>query len=108
MKINELLREDAKSDQFILQQRSGVGSKAKWVNMTADLVTRDEAQEFLDAAYDPDEHDFEERAIATDGSEILHPSKKRNAKPEGKNVLARDASPEVHKRNDEFFKKYLG
>jgi len=43
------------------------------------------------------------RALGVDTNETLY----RADKPDLKSTLARHAPPEVHKRNEDFFKKYL-
>lgn len=96
----QAVSESATTAMFTLQQR--VGKAAQWEDLTSEKVTGKEAQEFLDADQD---NDIEQRAISTDGQVMLKPSQRK--RPAGKDVLARDASPEVHKRNREFFDKHL-
>lgn len=86
---------------FTLQQRE---RGKKWEDLSTEKFTGKEAQEFLDADPEP-ERDVEFRAISIDAETVLKPTPKR--RPRGKDVLARDASPEVHKRNREFFDKHL-
>lgn len=88
--------------KFVLQQRWQGG---KWEELDDALFSRADAQEFLDNSPETDA-DVEERAVSTDGKEILRP-KKKDAGPHGKDVLARDASPEVHQRNADFFDKHI-
>jgi hypothetical protein len=85
---------------FTLQVRHDNG---KWEDV-GDGLLRHEAQDMLDDDIDA-EVGVEYRAISFDKKEVLRP--KRKAQPKGKDVLARDASPEVHRRNAEFFKKHL-
>ena len=85
---------------FTLQVRHDSG---KWEDV-GDGLLRHEAQEMLDDGID-DEVGVEYRAVSFDKKEVLRP--KRKAQPKGKDVLARDASPEVHKRNADFFDKHL-
>jgi len=92
---------EATEPKFVLQQRWKSG---KWEELDDSLLSREEAQEFLDKSPETDS-DVEERAISTDGKTILKPNKK--PVPKSKDVLAKDASPGVHKRNREFFDKYL-
>ena len=94
---------EANEPKFVLQQRWKGGA---WEELDDGLHTRDDAQEFLDNSPGEEDVDVEERAISTDGKEILKPKKKASA-PSGKDTLARDASPEVHKRNADFFDKNL-
>jgi hypothetical protein len=85
---------------FTLQVRHDNG---KWEDV-GDGLLRHEAQDMLDDDIDA-EVGVEYRAISFDKKEVLRP--KRKAQPKGKDVLARNASPEVHQRNAEFFKKHL-
>lgn len=94
---------EANEPKFVLQQRWKGG---QWEELDDALFSREEAQQFLDDSPGEEDLDVEERAISTDGKEILRP-KKKDTGPKGKDVLARDASPEVHKRNADFFDKNL-
>ena len=88
---------------FKLQQRSGNG---KWEDLSDEVMSGPEAQEFLDSSPETDPG-VEERAVCVDpkNKTVLHP--KGKVVPKGKDVLSKDASPAVHKRNREFFDKYL-
>jgi len=96
MKLTELFEAEKK---FILQQRDG----KEWKKLADELYTHDEAQEFLNASKNDDPR-VKERAVSVDGKTTLHPHLKN---PKTKDVLARHASKEVHKRNADFFDKYL-
>lgn len=92
---------ESKEMMFKVQQRDD--SHSKWEDLADELYTKEEAQEFLDTS-DSDDFRVEERAISTDGKVILRPTPKNK---KTKDVLARNASPEVHKRNKDFFDKHL-
>lgn len=99
MKIAELF--ETADVKFKVQQRDDVHTE--WEDLADELYSRAEAQEFLDTA-EIDDPKVEERAISVDGKIKLYP-KLKNKKT--KDVLARHASPEVHKRNKDFFDKHL-
>ena len=92
---------EASNLQFKVQQRDDVNPQ--WEDLADELYSKSEAQEFLDTS-DNDDPKVEERAISTDGKVKLYP-KAKNKKT--KDFLSRNASPEVHKRNADFFAKNL-
>ena len=93
---------EAVAPMFKIQQRWG---SVPWTDISTIPLSAEEAQEFLDDSSTAGEPDVEERAVSLDGKVVLR--KKTKVQPKGKDVLSRDASPEVHRRNREFFKKHL-
>lgn len=79
-------------------------SKKKWDDLSDELVSSDDALEFLnsDVADDPEDY----RAMSPQTGKVITPKKKKVSEPAG--ILSRHMPPEVHKRNADFFKKYLG
>ena len=99
--IRELLSlNESKATKFKLQTTAK--HKNKWEDLADEEYNRDDVEEFFKTA---DDEDAEYRAVGIDAKETLTPPKKVAREPNG--PLARKASPEVHKRNAEFFKKHL-
>lgn len=97
MKLSEIAKQQA--TKFKLQ--SADSNKGNWEDLSDEPVSREDALEFLDQS--PDDHLSKHRAVGVDAKEVLL----RPVKPDTKSTLARHASPTVHKRNADFFDKYL-
>ena len=100
--LQELIRLAERASEFYLE----IAEKprgTRWERVASEPVSREDAEEWL--SQNTSDPDYVHRARAVSGGEILYPRGGRAGEP--RSTLARDASPEVHKRNADFFDRHL-
>lgn len=99
--LKELLAlRESKATKFKIQVTAK--HKNKWEDLADEEYSREDVAEFFKTA---DDEDAEYRAVGIDAKETINQPKKIAREPNG--PLSRDASPQIHKKNAEFFKKHL-